>query len=79
MMEVDDFDIDSKGKEKITDVDMIDAENRATNLPWYFKDLFLWFQLTNFNRVEKYRPTALEDVISQNDIISTGNWLHIQH
>lgn len=41
MMEVDDFDIDSKGKEKITDVDMIDAENRATNLPWYFKDLSL--------------------------------------
>lgn len=34
MMDFDDFGFDSKGKEKITDVEMTDTDNRSTNLPW---------------------------------------------
>lgn len=45
-----------KGKEKMGDVVMMDADRMASNLPW----------------VEKYRPVALDQVISQNDIVSTS-------
>jgi len=60
----------SKGKGKAVNHD-VPVDN--DNLPWYLSYIELGAKpLISYQRVEKYRPIHLDDVVSHKDIITTS-------
>ena len=76
MMAIDQF--DDKGKAKMEpfgmDVDAPANAGHGAHLPWYSIASAAFFFI--LGRVEKYRPTALAEVVSHHDIIATRKWIN---